>query len=139
MNARFVQSHGPATAAVLPPAPFPPQTSPPAVPYGNEAEGAPVATELVDAHGVLGSVIRECRREIEAKRLHVSLRLLGRQPRFRADPERVRRVYRNLLRSAIASTPTGGRVTIRSSCPTDCALRIEVEEKSAWKRTHNAE
>jgi K+-sensing histidine kinase KdpD len=89
----------------------------------------------VDAHEVLGRVVRECHRRIGSKGLHVSLRLLSRQYHINDDGERLRQVYLNLLNNAVAAARPGSTITLRATCPSDCALRIEVEERSPWRST----
>jgi nitrogen-specific signal transduction histidine kinase len=86
----------------------------------------------VDAHEVLGRVVKECHRRIGSKGLHVSLRLLSRQYHINDDGERLRQVYLNLLNNAVAAARPGSTITLRATCPSDCALRIEVEERSPW-------
>ena len=96
--------------------------------------GPPPAPHLappIDAHEVLGGVLREQRNLIRAKGIKVSVRLLARNYNLPVNPERVRAIYRSLLRAAVESTEPGGRITIRSTCPSDEALRVEVEEKVA--------
>jgi signal transduction histidine kinase len=85
----------------------------------------------VDAHALLNEALRRCRKKIEAKRLHVSLRLLARRYQVFTDPERLHRVFLNLLSTVIERTECDGTFTIRSSCPGDGSLRVEVEERSA--------
>jgi signal transduction histidine kinase len=84
----------------------------------------------IDAHELLGSVVRECHGKIGSKSLRVSLRLLSRQYYINDDGERLRQVYLNLLNNAVAAARPGSTITLRSTCPSDCALRIEVEERS---------
>src|SRR5438067_11655697 len=100
----------------LPVIPLPPRPSLPPLP-------------AVDAHEVIGGVVQEHGTRIRAKRLKVSLRLLARSYHMPADPERLRQIVRSLVRTAVESARPGGKITIRSSCPSDCALRLEVEEK----------
>jgi C4-dicarboxylate-specific signal transduction histidine kinase len=87
----------------------------------------------VDAHEVLGRVVKECHRRIGLKGLRVSLRLLSRQYHISDDGERLRQVYLNLLNHAVAAAQPGSQITLRATCPSDCALRIEVEERSPWR------
>jgi C4-dicarboxylate-specific signal transduction histidine kinase len=94
----------------------------------------------VDAHEVLGRVVKECHRRIGSKGLRVALRLLSRQYHIIDDGERLRQVYLNLLNNAVAAARPGSTITLRATCPSDCALRIEVEERSPWRgRTKIAE
>lgn len=96
---------------------------------------APVPAPALDAHEVIHDVLRENARTIASKRLKISVRLLARNHYFVGDRDRHRQAMQNLLRCAIASTPNGGHITVRSTRPADCALRIEVEERSPWLRS----
>jgi signal transduction histidine kinase len=84
----------------------------------------------VNAHDLLASVVRECRKRIVAKELQVSLRLLSQQYHISDDGERLRQTYLNLLNNAVSAALPGSRLTVRASCPTECALRVEIEERS---------
>jgi signal transduction histidine kinase len=95
----------------------------------------PAPAPALDAHELIHDVLRENARTIASRRLKVSVRLLARNHYFVGDRERHRQMMQNLLRCAIASTPTGGHITVRSTRPADCALRIEVEERSPWLRS----
>src|SRR5206468_7524501 len=77
----------------------------------------------LDAHEAIYDVIRENARAIAAKRIKVSVRLLARNHYFLGDRDLHRSAMQNLLRGAIASTPAGGQITVRSTRPADCALR----------------
>jgi hypothetical protein len=88
----------------------------------------------LDAHEAIYDVIRENSRAIAGKRIKVSVRLLAGNHFFVGDRDRHRQAMQNLLRGAIASTPAGGHITVRSTRPADCALRIEIEERSPWLR-----
>ena len=96
------------------------------------APALPAGLAAVDAHEVLRGEARQLERAIAAKRLDVEWRLLARHAYLPVDPERLRRVYRSLLTTAVDAAKKGDRITIRSTCPSDCALRVEVEEHSAW-------
>jgi hypothetical protein len=100
----------------------------------TELPAVPLLTPPLDAHAAIHDVLRENARAIAAKRLKVSVRLLAGNHFFVGDRDRHRQAMQNLLRGAIASTPNGGHITVRSTRPTDCALRIEVEERSPWLR-----
>ena len=87
----------------------------------------------VNAHEVLASVVRECRKRIASKDLQVSLRLLSQQYHISDNGERLRQTYLNLLNNAVNAAQPGSRLTLRASCPTECALRVEIEERSMRK------
>jgi signal transduction histidine kinase len=99
----------------------------------EEALSPKLPRTSVDAHEVLGRVVRECHSRIGSKGLRVSLRLLSRQYHVSDDGERLRQVYTNLLNNAVANARPGSKITLRATCPSDCALRIEVEERSPWR------
>lgn len=113
------------------------QTLPPlpelSIPFPTDT-APPPAGPVLDAHEEVYGALRESSQAIAAKRLKVSVRLLARNHYFTGDRELHRRVMQNLLRSAIATAPAGGHLTIRSTRPADCALRIEIEERSPWLR-----
>ena len=98
----------------------------------------PAPAPALDAHELIHDVLRENAKAIAARRLKVSVRLLARNHYFTGDLDRHRQMMQNLLRGAIASTPNGGHITVRSTRPADCALRIEVEERSPWLRNRRA-
>ena len=101
------------------------------------ADGPMPVVGEVDAHELLRDVLDECRGEIAGKKLDVSVRLLARGYRINADAERLRRVFHHMVKTAVAATPFRGRLTFRSTCPGDSALRLEVEERSPWlRRSH---
>ncbi len=94
----------------------------------------------LDAHAVLREALLDCEGARRSRRVHVSLRLLARNHYVMADANRLRLVLTQMLRGAIESAPTGSQMTIRSSRPADCALRIEVEERSSYlKNQHPAD
>jgi hypothetical protein len=99
-----------------------------------DGDGSPPAAGagagLVDTHDLLSRLVYEFRAPIRAKKLDVSLRLLARQYRTLGDTERARQVLRGILRSAIDASRRGARITVRTTCPSDNALRVEVEELS---------
>ena len=112
---------------------MPPPLSP-MPPLATELPAVPVPPPALDAHEANYAVLRENARAISAKRLKVSVRLLAGNHYFVGDRDRHRHAMQNLLRGAIATTPNGGHITVRSTRPADCALRIEVEERSPWLR-----
>ena len=102
---------------------------------GSTAPGAlPPIPPSADAHQVLRDVVGELNGKIRAKRLDVTWRLLARHTRVAADRDRLRQVYQVIVGSAVDAARPGGRLTIRSTDPSDCAVRVEVEERSPWLR-----
>ena len=81
-----------------------------------------------DTHRCLANVVESLRPQIRAKRLHVSMQFLARDYRLVRTPERLRQTFASLLRSAMGSAPAGGQITIRSTCPGEGVLRVEVME-----------
>jgi len=92
---------------------------------------SPAVSQSVDAHQLLSGVIGQLRRQIDAKRLDLNLQLIARGYQIRGDRERMEQTYRNVISSAIGYAPRGGQLTIRSSCPTPEALRVEVTHCTA--------
>ena len=80
----------------------------------------------VDVHQLLHDVLGHLRRQIDAKRLDVNLQLVARGYLIRGNRDRMHDTYRNLITSAIGYAPRGGQLTVKSSCPTPEALRVEV-------------
>jgi len=100
---------------------------------------APATTtqSALDAHAVLREALLDCEGARRSRRVQVSLRLLARNHYVMADANRLRLVLAQLVRGAIESAPPGSHMTIRSSRPADCALRIEVEERSSYIKKHH--
>jgi hypothetical protein len=95
----------------------------------------PIQSEL-DAHAVLREALRGCEGTRRTRRVNVSLRLLARNHYIVADANRLRLTLEQMVRRAIEIAPVGSQLTIRSSRPADCALRIEVEERSSYLKNH---
>ncbi len=85
----------------------------------------------VDAHKILLGVVKECQGRIRAKGLRVFVRLLSHHYHFSDGGDRLLAVYRNLMNTAVAHAPAGGEITLRTTSPAHCALRVEIEEQSA--------
>lgn len=80
--------------------------------------------EVVDVCMVLRTALEICQKEIDAKRLDVSLNFLASAHHVRADPVRLRQVFWNLIKNAVEFTPEGGRISLRT---TDARGRLQVE------------
>lgn len=106
----------------------------PQVPFSESAEPTTITPAALDAHAAVFDALRQAERAIAAKRLKVSVRLLAGNHYLNGDRERLRCLVRNLVGSAVATSPVGGQLTVRSTRPSDCALRIEIEERSPWLR-----
>ena len=84
--------------------------------------------KTIDAHTVLRHALEVWQRQIEAKRLAVSLSLWADQHYVRADPTRLQQVFWNLIGNATKFTPEGGRITLRSTNDAAGRLIVEVED-----------
>jgi len=85
---------------------------------------------VIDAHQVLSGVLGRLRRQIDAKRLDLNLQFIARGYLVRGNRDRMEQVYQNLLSNAFARAPRGSRITVKSTCPTPEALRVEVTHSS---------
>jgi signal transduction histidine kinase len=101
---------------------------------GQQPDFLPPSEAAIDAHRLLLDVVRDCQGDIDAKRLHVFVRLLSHHYHFSDGGDRLRQLYRNLLNTAVAGAPIGGDLTLRTSSPAHCALRVEIEEQSAPRK-----
>lgn len=81
-----------------------------------------------DTHRCLSEVVDTFKGQVRTKRLQISLQFLARDYRLSRSPERVRQVFASLMRTAVGWTPAGGQITIRSTCPGEGVLRVEVME-----------
>ena len=90
-----------------------------------------------DVHQCLLAVLKQFSGPIRQKRLHVSLQFLARDYRLTRSPEHLLEVFASLVRSAIGAAPAGGRITLRSTCPSDGVLRVDVAEHGV-RRTRDA-
>lgn len=92
------------------------------------------AGQMLDVHAALREVVADNQAKARSRRIELSLRLLARNYYIHGDVQRIRQMLQQLVYGAIASTPAGGQITFRSTRPADCALRLEVEERSPWMR-----
>ena len=91
----------------------------------------PRVGQPINAHELLEAVARDMRHTAAAKRIELSLTLAARGYLVRGDRERMKQTYHNLLSNAVNYAKKGGRITVRSSCPTPDALRVEVSHGDA--------
>ena len=98
---------------------------------------APSVGQLLDVHAVLRDVLEDNQAKARSRRIELSMRLLARNHYVQGDAQRLRQMLQQLVYGAIASSPAGGHLTFRSTRPADCALRLEVEERSPWMRKRN--
>jgi CheY-like chemotaxis protein len=83
--------------------------------------------EVLDLGMVLRTALEICQKEIDTKRLEVSLSFLAAAHSVRADPTRLRQVFWNLIKNAVEFTPEGGRISLRTS-NVDGRVRVEVAD-----------
>lgn len=83
--------------------------------------------EAVDACLLLQSALDICQKDIETKRLDISLSFQAKMRHITVDPARMRQVFWNLIKNAVAYTPEGGRITLRTF-NIDDRLKIEIED-----------
>jgi PAS domain S-box-containing protein len=66
----------------------------------------------VDAHELIREVVGSCKPAADAAEVTLDVRLEARRSWLRADPDRIRQVFWNLLQNALRHTPRGGHVTV---------------------------
>ena len=71
--------------------------------------------EAVDTHACLVTTLEIFQKEIDAKRMKVSLDLQATQSYIWADPPRLRQVFWNLLKNAVKFTPEEGNISLRTT------------------------
>ncbi len=86
----------------------------------------PVVLPPVNVHHLLEHVAQDLKRQFTAKKLDLSMKLSARGYLIAGDRERMRQIYTNLISNAVTYARKGGQITVRSTCPTPDALRVEV-------------
>ncbi len=85
------------------------------VAYSRVARGQlPLEMRAISLHSVLRYASDQVRDEIEAKHLQLQLALDAGDPMVSGDDGRLRKVFWNVLKNAVQSTPQGGRITIQT-------------------------
>ena len=84
----------------------------------------------VDVHEAIACSLEMLRREVEEKGITVRQELGTTPATIEADPTRLRQVLCNLLRNAVKFTPSGGTITVQTSCDFD-ELQISVADTGA--------
>ena len=83
--------------------------------------------EVVDLHACFRSALGICQREIEDKRLGLSLRLHAAQHHVWADPARLQQVFWNLLKNAVKFSPEQGTISVKTT-NIDGKLHLEISD-----------
>jgi len=71
--------------------------------------------EAVDAHRLVQNALTIVHEDIVRKELEVAMDLAAPEHHVWADPIRIQQVFWNLLNNAVKFTPSGGKITVRTS------------------------
>lgn len=82
--------------------------------------------EVLNVHTAIHTAVSQFQREIDRKRIELTISLRAHNNQVWADPGRIEQVLANLLSNAVKFTPDGGRITVQSSNPSEHRLRVEV-------------
>jgi signal transduction histidine kinase len=94
-----------------------------------EQSHEPLHPERLDLRPLALEVVNELRPLIEARRLHLAVRLGGEQLVVLADPPRLQQVLRNVLANAIKFSPEGGEILLRGRLDPEGSVRVEVADR----------
>jgi PAS domain S-box-containing protein len=84
--------------------------------------------EVVDAHLLLRTLLRESENEIDERDLVLTTALGAKNRNLWADPKRLQQVLSNLLHNAIKFSSVNGQISVRTSNPEEGRLRIEISD-----------
>jgi len=87
----------------------------------------PLDLEVVAAQTLLEEAAKPHRADAEAKKIALEVEPVLGDARVRADPQRLRLVFQNLLENALRHTPEGGRITLRAS-EDAASVRFEIHD-----------
>jgi two-component system, NtrC family, sensor histidine kinase KinB len=87
----------------------------------------PLDLEDVAAEALLEEAAKAHRADAQAKNVTLEVEPVVDEARVRADPQRLRLVFQNLLENALHHTPGGGRVSLRASQDA-ASVRFEVTD-----------
>ena len=82
--------------------------------------------EKTDIHEVLAKAVETVSEEISRKNITIHIETNAPCATMEADPARLQQVFWNLLKNAVKFTPSGGRITIRTTNPELHRLSVEV-------------
>lgn len=80
----------------------------------------------IPIHVILRELVGELREEFAAKRVRLELKLLARRIDDGCNSARWHRVLRAMLLTALSGARPGSELIVRTTCPADCAVRVEV-------------
>lgn len=83
----------------------------------------------VDVHQVILDAVNGCTPDRDAKAITLSLDLQARAHHARADDDRLRQVFANLLNNAVKFSDPGGAIIVRTENDHDDALRIAIRDQ----------
>jgi PAS domain S-box-containing protein len=87
--------------------------------------------ENVDVHLLIQAVAGMYRSDMDAKAIHLTLRLDAAEHFASADPGRLQQVFWNILKNATKFTPQGGGIEVRSTNTPDGRLQLSFTDSGA--------
>ena len=83
---------------------------------------------LVDMHTLIRQVLAICESDLRSKHLAVGIALTAAHHHVLGDAARLQQVFWNLLKNAVKFTPPGGRITLRSTQPSEERVIISLQD-----------